>query len=117
MLFKPFHIPKIREGTKTVTRRVWKDGYNRPKEGATHQASTEMFCPDEECDCYIRILDVYREPLGEVTEEQADLEGGYTLSEFKESWADIVGEWDPEQVVDVVQFEYVGRERPEANHA
>lgn len=115
MLFKPRHIEKIRNGTKTATRRDWKDGHARPNVGAIHMAQTEMFTSIEECDCFIRIDDVYEERLGDMTAEDARKEGGYTLDDFREAWEQINGEgsFDPDQVVDVVEFTYVGREHPE----
>ena len=115
ILFKPYHIDAIREGTKTATRRVWAENYNRPKPGRVYMATTELFVSDEACDCYIRVLDVHQEPLGEVDAADARMEGGYQdVDEFREAWEEINGadSWDPEQVVDVVTFEYVGRERP-----
>lgn len=112
MLFKPKHIDRIREGEKTVTRRDWAENYNRPSVGSVQMATTEMFQSDEECDCYIRILDVFQQPLGEMDDEDARKEGGYeSLEEFQVSWEEIVGEWDPVLVVDVVEFEYVGESR------
>ena len=115
MLFKERHIPLIRSGTKTATRRDWGEGYNRPTKGSVHMAQTEFFESDAECDCYIRICEVYQEPLGEMDHADAEKEGGYTLEDFRRAWEVINGEgsFDPEQVVDVVEFEYVGQERPE----
>jgi uncharacterized protein YhfF len=115
MLFKDYHIPMIRSGSKTVTRREWDENYGRPNVGSVQIASDEMFTSDEEADCYIRILDVYNQPLGEMTDEDAQKEGDYeTMEEFREGYAKVYGEgaWDPEKVVAVVELEYVGRERP-----
>jgi len=75
-------------------------------------AVTEMFTTDEDADCYIRVTDVYQEPLGEMDHKDAREEGGYDMASFQDTWEQINGEWDPELVVDVVEFEYVGRERP-----
>jgi hypothetical protein len=111
-LFKPRHIDAIRDGTKTATRRDWADNHPRPSEDDIRMAVTEMFTSDEECDCYIRVTDVYQEPLGEMNHEDARKEGGYDMAGFREAWKQINGDWDPELVVDVVEFEYVGRERP-----
>lgn len=113
MLFKPHHIEQIRAGEKTETRRDWSPNYNRPKIGSVHMAATEMFATDDDCDCYIRVLDVYRERLGDLDAESAEAEGGYTVDEFRDVWTDINGEYDPDLEVDVVEFEYVGRERPD----
>lgn len=118
MLFKPYHIPMIRSGSKTVTRREWAENYSRPNEGSVQIASDEMFKSDEEADCYIRILDVYDQALGEMSDEDAQMEGDYeSLEEFKEGYAKVYGDdaWDPEKEVAVVEFEYVGRERPRDN--
>jgi len=112
MLFKDHHIEQIRNGAKTQTRRDWADGYARPNVGSVHGATTEMFQPDDETDCYIRIVDVGQEPLGELSPGDAQAEGGYTITEFRDVWREINGQWDPSLVVDVVTFEYVGRERP-----
>lgn len=114
MLFQPEHIDAIRAGEKTVTRRDWADGYNRPTPGV-HMATTELFASDDECDCYIVVTAVYREALGEMTAEDFQAEGGYSRAEFEAAWREINGEpFDPEQVVDVVEFEYGGRTREAA---
>jgi len=76
-------------------------------------AVTEMFTTDDACNCYVQVTDCYQEPLGEMTDANAREEGGYDLAGFREAWEAINGEWDPELVVDVVEFEYIGRKRPE----
>jgi uncharacterized protein YhfF len=77
-------------------------------------AVTELFTSDDECDCYIEIKDVYRQPLGTMDEADARAEGGYTLAEFRTMWREINGAnaWSDEKTVDVVEFSYVGRVRP-----
>jgi|GEM_PF-942761 len=115
MLFKPYHLPMIRSGSKTQTRREWADNYAGPNVGTVVAAKTDLLKPDDECDCFIRVLDTREEPLGEVTDEDARAEGDYDdLAEFREGYEKVYGEdaWDPETVVTVVEFEYVGRERP-----
>jgi len=113
MLFKDRHIPLIRNGTKTATRRDWAENYAGPNVGSVVAATTELFVPDDEADCYIRITDRYEEPLGAIDTEDARKEGGYSVGDFREAWTEINGDWNPEQVIDVVEFTYVGRERPE----
>lgn len=115
LLFKDRHIPMIRAGEKRATRRMWSDEYARPNEGTVQMAKTSLFESDDECDCYIRILQVYQEPLAEMSAQDFDAEGGYTPDEFVEIWRGLYGEWDPEQVVEVVEFEYVGDSRPEGD--
>ena len=115
MLFKDYHIPMIRSGSKTVTRREWAENYNPPRVGSIQIASDEMFTTDEDADCYIRILDVYDQPLGAMTDDDAQNEGDYeTVEEFIDGYEKVYGQdsWDPEKTVTVVEFEYVGRERP-----
>lgn len=115
MLFKDYHIPQIRAGEKTVTRREWDEGYSGPNAGSVVAATTELFVSDEDADCYIRIEDVYEQPLGAMTDADAQREGDYAnLAEFREGYERVYGDgaWDPEKVVTVVEFEYVGPTRP-----
>jgi len=115
MLFKDYHVPQIRSGEKTVTRREWSENYAGPSIGTVVAATTELFVSDEDADCYIRITDRYRQSLGEMTDDDAQAEGDYgDLAAFRDGYERVYGEgaWDPEKVVDVVEFEYVGRSRP-----
>jgi uncharacterized protein YhfF len=114
LLFQPEHVESIRAGTKTATRRDWAEAYGRPAVGSVRMAVTEPFTSDDECDCYIAIEDVYRQPLGAMDEADARAEGGYTLAEFRDAWREINGDgaWNGETVVDVIEFRYVGRRRP-----
>lgn len=109
MLFRNEHIEQIRAGEKTATRRTWDRRHVRP--GGTYIASTEMFTSHTEADCYIRVTDIRIERLGDMTETDAQAEGGYSLEEFREVWRDINGGWDPAIDVYVVEFEYAGRTR------
>lgn len=115
MLFKEYHIPMIRSGSKTVTRREWADNYPGVNPGTVTAAKTEMLKPDSECDCFIRVLDVYEQPLGDMTDADAQAEGDYaTLEEFINGYELVYGQgaWDDDKVVNVVEFEYVGESRP-----
>lgn len=122
MLFKDYHIPMIRSGSKTVTRREW-DG-RQAVPGNVYQATSPAMNPDappifighDDCDCYIRATDVYEQPLGEMTDADARAEGDYDdLDGFRQGYERVYGEgsWDPEKVVWVVGFEYVGESRPQ----
>lgn len=120
MLFKERHIEQIRSGSKTVTRREWSDGHGRPRVGSIHMAATELFTSHDEADCYIRILDVYDEALGEMTDEDAQKEGDYSSVEsFRSGYEDVYGEgaWDDEKVVTVVEFEYAGRSKHDIRYS
>lgn len=117
MLFKDYHIPMIRSGSKTQTRREWAENYAGPKVGSVVAATTELFVPDEEADCYIKITDRYTQLLGRMTDAEARKEGDYeNIEEFVEGYEQVYGEgsWQAGmKEVEVVEFEYVGRERPE----
>lgn len=122
MLFKDYHIPMIRSGSKTQTRREWADNYHGPKVGTVVAATTELFVPKEEADCFIRITDRYTQLLGRMTDSEARKEGDYEdLEDFIEGYERVYGEgaWQGGmKEVDVVEFEYVGRELPkEEAHA
>jgi hypothetical protein len=104
ILFTPHHVEKIKAGAKTQTRRAWKRP--RAKVGAVHLVKTELF--SKEHHCKIRILDVRRERLGDISEDDARAEGGYSISEYIQVWKSINGVFDPDQLVYVVVFEVVG---------
>jgi hypothetical protein len=116
MIFQDHHREQIRSGEKTMTRRGWDE--NQVTHGKTYRATRGgnveqgMFVPRAECDCFIRVTDVYEQLLGEMTEEDAAREGGYTLAEFREQWTEINDVWDPELLVWVVEFEYAGDTDP-----
>jgi hypothetical protein len=122
MLFKDYHIPMIRSGSKTVTRREWADGYTGPNVGSVVMAAASCMCPPDvdspmllskdQCDCFICITGHRQEALGDISEESARREGDYDgVEDFKQGYEDVYGEgsWDPSKIVDVVEFEYVGR--------
>lgn len=106
ILFKPEHIPMIRAGRKTQTRRNW--DMPRVKVGAIHLIKTQMMSPQNHGS--IKILNVHKEPLGSMSEADAQAEGYDTLAEFVEVWERIngPGAWDPETWVYVIEFEYPG---------
>jgi uncharacterized protein YhfF len=115
MLFKEYHIPMIRSGSKTVTRREWDDNYAGPNVGTVVAAKTDLLKPDDKCDCFIQITGKRKEPLGEITEESAQREGDYDdIADFRDGYEDVYGpdSWNPGKVVNVIQFEYVGEQRP-----
>lgn len=125
VLFKDYHIAEIRSGSKTETRREWDEP--QVKEGNIYMAVSSSMVPDgvspifashDDCDCYIRVLDVEQQQLGEMTDEEARREGDYEdLEDFKDNGYEAVygeGSWDPTKEVYRVQMEYVGRSRPES---
>jgi len=57
----------------------------------------------------IGVYKLYKEPLRLMTPKDAKLEGGHTLSEFKEIWININGTWNPNDEPYVVGFIYLGQ--------
>jgi hypothetical protein len=113
VLFKERHVGPIERGEKTVTRRLWKRWHVRV--GGIYPIQTRLFGPGSEPRGWVRVTDGGLERLGDITEASALAEGGYTTEEFRRVWTEINGAWDPTRVVHVVEFEYVGRERPDGN--
>lgn len=108
----------IRSGSKTVTRREWKDNYNGPNVGTVVAAKTDLLKPNSECDCFIQITAKREERLGDITEESARREGDYEcIDDFKSGYEHVYGEdaWDDDKVVNVVEFEYVGETKPDSD--
>ena len=103
MLYKPYHVfPKVL-GLKTMTRRCW--GYPLVKPGHIYKAKTKMMSPE-----YFGIemvLSVRKEPLGAMTDADADLEGGYSLDEFRALW-EVINHvpWDPNLKVYVIRTRF-----------
>ena len=103
MLFKLEHKKMILEGTKTVTRRVWK----KPmvKIGGIYKAKLKML--SKEYFAKIRILNYTKQELGDMTDEDANKEGYTDLMAFHDKWIEINGNWIDNMIVDVIEFELV----------
>ena len=99
ILFQPRFIEPILTGQKTQTRRKGKKRWNV---GAIHQCKTEIF---EEPFAYIKILDVKRERLGDITLANACSEGFTSTAGFGQGWYDIHGSFKEDEEVWVVEFE------------
>lgn len=111
LLFKPYHVFPIvapalpitfpeHIDPKTETRRSW--AKPRAKVGAEHFCRLRF---DHNYFAKVEILDVYQQPLGEMTEEAARNEGGYTLIEYAHIWQIINGSLlNPAEEVYVVEM-------------
>ena len=106
MLFKEPHKPMILEGSKTATRRVWK--VPRVKVGGVYKAKLKMLSKDYFAK--IKVHKLFKQPLKDMTEEDAIKEGYPTLEKFKNVWSIINGNWDDELIVDVIEFERIEAE-------
>jgi hypothetical protein len=106
LLFKPEHVEPILTSKKTQTRRIWKKP--RAKVGSVHLAKTKML--SKEYFAQLKIQDVRQERLGDITEADAQAEGGYTVDTFRQVWVSINGSWEPDTMVYVVTFERLSPE-------
>lgn len=114
MLFQKEHIAMIADGTKTETRRIW-DGWHA-KVGGTYAVQSRRYQPRSEC-IIIACTNRYTQRLGDMTEENARAEGGYTLAQFKALWERINRvPWDDNQIVHVVVFQRVHKSMNPAVH-
>ena len=104
MLFQPQHIPLIKLGIKTETRRVWKAPH--VSVGRYYPIMRDYRHKHNPVDGYTLIREVFQQRLGDMTEADAYNEGGYTLAQYKQVWIEINGSWNPEQVVYVVKVGY-----------
>ncbi len=71
LLFKPQHVEPILLGLKIQTRRSWKKA--RAKAGSIHLAKQRML--SKEYFARLEILEVYKERLGSISEQDARAEG------------------------------------------
>jgi hypothetical protein len=55
----------------------------------------------------LEAAEVVRVRLGDLTEEDARAEGGYTLAEFRDLWRESYGAWNPDELVTVIRFRVV----------
>lgn len=102
LLFKPELVELIQSGKKTQTRRTW--SRPRVRVGSVHQVKSSLF---GEAHCQVRISDLRRERLGDISEEDARAEGCNSREEFAQLWRSIHGCWDDDQAVWVVTFEVI----------
>lgn len=105
LLFRDYHIYPMYLGIKVYTRRLWKKP--RAVIGATHVVKHKMFDEPELSPGVIIVEQVYRQPLGMMTEEDAYQEGGYTLPLFWLAWEDTTKiPWSPSLLPYVVKFRF-----------
>ena len=109
LLFKPEHVPMILSGQKTVTRRFWKK--RRAVPGSIHQACLALSGPGRKPFAKLRILEVYQERVGDISNADIQAEGYTGRNEYYDVLLDInkgrfPNEWDMlHSLVWVVRFE------------
>lgn len=94
LLFKPEHVQLILDGIKTQTRRNWKK--KRCNVGAIHKAKTKML--SKKYFAKLKILRVWEEHLGEITEEDSKAEGYKNREEYLKAYLEINKIEGPDQV-------------------
>jgi len=104
LLFKRRFIPQILAGEKTQTRRPSKPGV---REGGTYTLRAG-YTPTSH---RITVTRVYTQRLGDVSQEDARMEGFGCVGEFMEAWESIYRSWSPDQAVYVVEFRLEGGHR------
>lgn len=106
MLFAKHHKHMIRMSIKTATRRRWEQWH--AKEGGTYAVQETAFEKRSECPI-IKCTNRYKQRLGDMSKEDYLREGNYKEGTFKVEWERINDtEWDDDEVVYVVEFEYIG---------
>lgn len=99
MLFKKHHIEKTLRGEKTQTRRrITNHSY---KVGRKYGIRSHWF---EKPVAHILITAKRIERLGDITPEDAQKEGGYTVEEYRREWEKINGSWKPDLKVYVYDY-------------
>jgi len=102
--FRLNHAELIRKGAKIQTTRT---GIPDPR---IREGSIVYAAIWEPHFAEIKITNITKKKLGDFTEEDARREGGYSLSEFKNVWRELHGEWNPSETVYVIIFRRIGEE-------
>ncbi len=103
MLFKPYLVQPILNGTKTETRRLWKR--RLVKVGGSYKAKTSF--RSNSTFATISITYIRIERLGSIDSDGVKREGCKSLDEFKRIWIDSYGSWQPDAQVFVIGFQLV----------
>jgi hypothetical protein len=102
LLFKRLFISKIREGFKTQTRRLKKPRLTLGKIYNLRE-NYKSVLPDK-----ILITDLFQQFLGEISQEDIHKEGFESKQQFIEVWTEIYGYYDPNDLIWVIEFQYIG---------
>ena len=101
LLFKKQFISKIREGEKIQTRRLKKPNIKIGKTYSLRSSYTQVL-PER-----ILITDVFQQYLGEISRDDVQKEGFDSLNAFINIWREIYGSYNPEELIWVIEFQYV----------
>lgn len=100
-LFKDYHKPMILARKKRATRRWWEK--SRANAGSVHQAKTGY--RKEDMFAKIQIKEVYKQRLGDMTDEDARLEGHDNVESYKKEIIELNGAWNPDDEPFVYEFD------------
>ena len=111
LLFQAEHLQPVYIGLKTETRRLWKE--QRAREGSIHRIKTKIFSKKHHG--FIRILEVWKENLLDITEKGAYNEGGYSKETYLKKWFEINPSSPENPEVFVIQFQFLYLKEPPQN--
>ena len=101
-LYLPFswkHAQDIMAGIKTQTARKAKDPRLQP--GVKVRAQITYFAD-------LEIESIERKRLGDFDDGDAKREGDYSLAEYRQTWKDLHGNWNPNESVYIIKFRLAG---------
>ena len=109
MIFRPDMIALIRERRKTQTRRAARVLREEPlklepcryRVGQAYRAQPGR---GKKGEVLITITDVHQEQLGEISQQDARREGFRFVTQFRDRWEELHGDWEPELWVWVISF-------------
>lgn len=99
VLFKKRLLKLVLQGQKTQTRRLHR---HRLRTGKIYQLKDNYY---GRAQGFIKIKRRFDQRLGDMTEEEARAEGVKDLADFRELWKSINGDFNPNKVVTVYEFE------------
>lgn len=102
MFFTPENAEKVKQGTKTETRRDWK--FQHVYAGRIYPVRLSRKDPVPPDATYIRIVTVYMERLGVITDDAVVREGFDTREDFFAIWKELHGTVDMDKEIYVVRF-------------
>jgi len=102
ILFKYEHVKMIQDGVKTQTRRPTGRHFLI---GTVHYAKTSY--RKDACFGFVKVNSVRQERLGDISLSDCVKEGYETKDAYVDIFKKIYGEWNPDRIVQVIDFEYL----------
>lgn len=105
MLFKPLLVARIRDGSKTTTRRRTTNRKRPIVAGSEHALQPGR---GKKHVGHLRVTAVKWQQLSIMGNDDARREGFATLAVFRAYWRGLHREFDPSEIVTVIDFKYLG---------